>query len=133
MNDRLSMERFRVLADVYGGVIARWPDDHRRAAAQTAVAPEAAAILADALALDQVLDGWRVPAPASALVERIVASGHRPSGPSVASRARLWWSGLGVAAALAGAVSGTAAVAMVAPIDVSGAATSFGDVVGQDS
>jgi hypothetical protein len=89
-------------------------------------------VLADAAALDETLDAWRVPAPAAALNARILA-GAPAARRSLAVRARLWWSGLGFAAALAGAVAGTAAVAMVAPLDTTPpGATSFGDITGQD-
>ena len=50
------------------------------------------------------------------------------------TRARLWWSGVGIAAALAGATAGTAAVAIAAPVDaMSDSATSFGDVAGLET
>jgi len=126
----LDPRRFRALADAYGGVVARWPEQHRDAAARFGETAEGAAVLARASTLDARLDTWRVPFPTSELAARISASA-----PSVADslgmKLRWWWSGLGLAAALAGAVAGTAAVAVAAPVDVS-SSTSFGDVAGMD-
>jgi len=52
----------------------------------------------------------------------------------LAARAKLWWSGVGIAAALAGAAAGTAAVATAAPVDATPeSSTSFGDIAGQES
>lgn len=131
MTEPLSLERFRDLADAYGGVVARWPERHREAAMRMASAPEASAILEQASALDEMLDAWHVPAAPPALRDRLI--GDAP-GKSLAARARLWWSGVGIAAALAGAAAGTAAVAMVMPVDASPeSSTSFGDVTGQES
>jgi hypothetical protein len=129
----LSLARFQALADAYGGVVARWPAAERAAAAAIAARPEGRSILADALRLDEALDAWRVPAPAVLVRERVLRQAPGPR-PAFAVRARLWWSGLGVAAALVGAVAGTAAVAIIGPGDVSiGASTSFGDVAEQES
>ena len=58
MTEPLTPDRFRELAAAYGGVVARWPDDYRAAAAQMAREPFAVAVLAEALALDEALDGW---------------------------------------------------------------------------
>ena len=47
----MSIGRFRNLAEIWGGDIARWPEAERAAAAQLAArAPEAAAALAEAAA-----------------------------------------------------------------------------------
>lgn len=128
MTRPLSLERFRALADAYGGAIARWPVPDRRAAAAIADGPEGAAILRDAFALDTVLDDWRLPPPSAALRDRIVADRPSPV-TSVTARARVWWSGIGIAAALAGAAAGVAAVAVATPFDMtSETGTSFGDL-----
>jgi len=132
MTERLTPERFQALADAYGSVVARWPEVHREAAQRMATEPAARAILTEASLLDQTLDTWRVAAPAAALRNRILTAAPVRT-RHFAVRSRLWWSGLGVAAALAGAVAGSAAVAMVAPTDISGGATSFGDVTGVES
>ena len=133
MTDRLTIERFRELADAYGGVVARWPEEHRVAAALVAGHPEAVAILSDALALDEALDGWRVALPPHPLSERIVANAPSPARGRFA-RVRLWWSGIGIAATLAGAAAGAVTVVLVAPSEAgTGASTSFGDVSGRDA
>jgi hypothetical protein len=132
MSEPLPLARFRELADAYGGVIARWPEAHRDAAMHLARLPEAQRMLADASALDAALDRWRVPVPSIALQRRVLA-GAAVRGSRFVRRARLWWSGIGIAAALGGAVAGSAAVAMIVPIDASDSATSFGDVAAQDN
>ncbi|UAJ11300.1 hypothetical protein [Polymorphobacter megasporae] len=132
MTVSITLERFAALADAYGGVVARWPESERAAAMQIAAEPEAGVILASALELDEALDAWTVPAASTALRERVLGSAPAPSRDLV-RRARLWWSGVGIAAALAGAAAGTAAVAIMPPIDASGGATSFGDVGRQES
>jgi hypothetical protein len=124
----MTLERFCALADAYGGVIARWPEDQRDAAMRFAADPAAVTILQEASAVDTMLDAWSVPAPVSSLSGRI--AGHRAMPHrSPAGRVRLWWSGIGIAAALAGAASGTAAVATVSPGDAPQEnVTSFGAV-----
>ncbi len=132
MIEPMTIERFEVLADAYGGVVARWPEAEREAAMRIAAQPGASVILARALALDEALDAWTVLPASAVLRERVLGAAPAPSRDLV-HRARLWWSGVGIAAALAGAVAGAAAVAMVAPIDVSGGTTSFGDIGTQES
>lgn len=132
MIEPMTPDRFRELADAYGGVVARWPADRRDAAMRIAAEPKSIAILAQASALDEMLDGWAMPAPATGLADRMAESAPTAK-RSHAARARLWWSGIGVAAALAGAVSGTAAVALFSPTDSSlESGTSFGAVDPQD-
>ncbi len=132
MREPLTADRFRALADAYGGVVARWPEDHREAAVQMASQPAAREILAQALALDEVLDAWTVAPPSISLRERLTADAPAPK-RRLAARGRLWWSGIGIAATLAGATAGTAAVAIVSPLDPpSDSSTSFGDVGGQE-
>lgn len=128
MSDRLPIDRFQELADAYGGVVARWPEPHREAAMLMASDPVAQQILTRALSLDELLDTWQAPAVTDALRDRFMA--RAPASRSgFALRARLWWSGIGIAAALTGAVAGAAAVAVVAPIEASSdSGTSFGDV-----
>ncbi len=132
MREPMTLDRFRALADAYGGVIARWPEDQQDAAMRFAAHPEAVTILQEASAVDTMLDAWSVPAPASSLSGRI--AGHRAMPhPSPAGRVRWWWSGIGIAAALAGAASGTAAVATVSPSDAPQEnVTSFGAVDPQE-
>lgn len=128
MSDRLPIDRFQELADAYGGVVARWPEPHREAAAMMASDPVAQDILVHALSLDELLDTWQAPVATDAMRNRIMAQTPVPRS-GLALRARLWWSGIGIAAALTGAVAGAATVAVVAPIEVpSDGGTSFGDV-----
>ena len=128
MIDPLTLDRFRELTDCYGAVVARWPEEHRDVAMRMASAPAAIEILAQASGLDETLDSWRVPAPSAELRRRLVVTAP-VRGRSFRLRVRLWWSGVGIAAALTGAVAGATAVAMVAPIDVpSDGTTSFGDI-----
>ena len=132
MTEPMTLERFEQLANAYGSVVARWPQPERAAAIRLASQPAAIAILAQAATLDDVLDAWVIEATPDALRERILAEAPNLV-KSFAGRARLWWSGVGIAAALAGAVAGTAGVAIVQPIDVSAAGgTSFGDVGPQE-
>jgi hypothetical protein len=133
MNEPMTLDRFRELADAYGGVVSRWPERDRAAAMQLALQPAAITILAHASALDDVLDTWTVPAPGMALRNR-VAAGAPARPPGLAVRARLWWSGVGIGAALAGAAAGLAAVAMMPPSDPApDNGTSFGVVDAQGS
>ncbi len=133
MSEPLTLARFRELAEAYGGVVARWPDRYRGAAEAMASDPAARRILADASLLDEALDAWQVAAPSALLRQRVIDGAPAPTG-RIVTRARLWWSGIGIAAALAGATAGTAAVAIASPVDVaSDNATSFGDVGGSET
>jgi hypothetical protein len=133
MSDTLSLDRFRDLADAYGGVIARWPEQYRDDAMRMATMPEAIDVLERASGLDETLDAWRIAAPGPDLHNRMLAKAPKAR-RDFGLRARLWWSGIGVAATLSGALAGAAAVAIVAPIDApSDSATSFGDVSAQES
>jgi hypothetical protein len=130
MTEPLSLSRFAELADAYGGVIARWPEPYRDVASALARDPAAGAILARASLLDEELDEWRVPAPSTGLRDAV---SPRTADHTIVRRARLWWSGIGIAAALAGATAGATAVAMLSPTDVSDGMTSFGDIGPQES
>ena len=133
MNERMSLERFGGLADAYGGIVARWPESVREAAEQMATQPAAIAILARASALDDALDTWAIPAASGVFLDRVLASAPFPA-RNIARRAPLWWSGVGIAAALAGAAAGAVTVAMIPPVDTSSSGnTLFGDVGPQES
>ena len=133
MTEPLTLDRFRDLAEAYGAAIARWPEPVRAAAMRMATEPAAAAILDRAAALDTTLDAWRVPAPDRALHDRVTRTAPA-RGTRFVTRASLWWSGIGIAAALAGAAAGAAAVAAVAPGDtLVESSTSFGDLAGQET
>jgi hypothetical protein len=141
MTEPLTLDRFRALAEAYGGVIAHWPEPVREAAQAMSRSPEAGAILQEALQLDEALDAWRVPAASRQLHERIAGTAPRArqqAKPGIVTRTRLWWSGIGLAAALAGAVTGGIVVTMAAPWATPGDhpsenSTSFGDIGGQEN
>jgi hypothetical protein len=55
MNQPLTTERFRALAEAYGGRLERWPDAERKAARELLLQhPELRAVLAEEAALDGV-------------------------------------------------------------------------------
>ncbi len=130
-NAPLTPARFAALADIYGGTIARWPRtlqaDARRLAATD---PAMRAILTEADRLDALLDCWHVPLPSAALRQSIEMSRRR----SLARRARLWWTGLGLATALAGAATGSIAAAATILSGHAPAAEStlFGEITWQE-
>jgi hypothetical protein len=127
--NKLTPARFAALAEAYGGDIARWPEEERTAAFLLAADPTMQALLADAGRLDAELEAWRVAPPSADLRTRVVRSWPRP----LSRRAKLWWSGIGIATALAGAAAGTVAAAAVAPADHgTEPATAFGDLAGQE-
>jgi hypothetical protein len=131
MTEPLTEARFIELAEAYGGVVARWPETVRAEAMDMAKRPLMQAILAQAERLDARLDLWKVEAPSAALRNRIQALRRMP----LSRRARLWWSGIGIATALAGAAAGSVAASAALPSDhaVSDDTTAFGDISQQDS
>jgi hypothetical protein len=132
MPEPLTLVRFKELADAYGGVVTRWPEQYHNAAMEIALQPAGRMILEQASALDGALDAWLLLPPAETLRVRVTAGAPMPAA-KLMTRARLWWSGVGIAAALAGATAGTAAVAITAPVDAaSDGGTSFGDVAGSE-
>lgn len=131
MNESLTEARFIELADAYGAVVARWPETVRAEAMEMAKRPAMQAVLAEAERLDTRLDLWTTEAPSAALRDRVIYARHT----SRSRRARLWWSGIGIATALAGAAAGSVAASATLPSDhvVSDDATAFGDLSQQDS
>lgn len=125
MTDPMTTERFAALAEAYG-TLERWPEEFRAAGQHMAGSPAYAAILIEAEALDRRLDEWVVPAPGPGLRRLVVASHRR----RWMVRARLWWSAIGVGAALAGAVAGSAAAFTLEIVHPPAAfeATAFGDI-----
>lgn len=71
----MSAARFAALAEAYGASIARWPAAERGAARDfRAAAPaETARLLAEAAALDRMLDEWTAPGMAADLPSRLAA------------------------------------------------------------
>lgn len=115
----MERERFEDLAGTYGGDLRRWPEAARADAERLlADAPELRAALADAAALDALLDASPTPWPSQALRDRVIAVAPRPTRfPALAGWAGLLapagWSRSGVAfgagwaaAACAGVVAG---------------------------
>lgn len=97
----MDRERFKALAEAYGGDMARWPAEARdAAAARLATEPDfAARVLARASALDQALEDWTTTAVSHDLRDRIIAQAPR----SRPARAPAWLGRLGVGAGLAAA------------------------------
>jgi hypothetical protein len=123
----LTPERFAELADAYGASLLRWPEAVREEARRMAAAdPALQRLLMRADALDARLEAWRVAAPSPLLQERVRSSWRRP----LSRRVRMWWAGLGIATAMAGAAAGSIAAAATLPADHAPVeeSTVFGDV-----
>ena len=109
----MTPDRFRALADAYGGDLDRWPAAERDAARRhLRQRPGAGAARQAAAGLDAVLATWTVPGPGAALAARIAATLARRH--AHARRLRVWLSSLGAATALAGGVAAGAVVVMLA-------------------
>jgi hypothetical protein len=77
-NVSMTLAELGQLLDVYGADRGRWPADERAAASQLAARDgEARRLVAEAEALDRVLDSAPAPAVEAALAERIVAAAQR--------------------------------------------------------
>lgn len=133
--NRMTLAVFVTLSEAYGGDIARWPED-RRAEAEGFAAEnaEAAEALAEAEALDRMLDEMTVPAPSMALTARVLGDAAAESAtraravkaPAAQSRQRSGWRvllaqlGLGSSALVAGGLGVAAmaglAVGVIAPV-----------------
>lgn len=98
----MTEERFKILAEAYGGDIAGWPVEERAAAAALIAARPALAqdVLAAARSLDAALDDWRSVPASAALIDRIVAGAPAPRR---APRWRGWLMPAGLGAGLAAA------------------------------
>ena len=96
----MNAERFGQLVEAYGARPERWPADERAAAEQwLAAAPDAAARLAEARALDEALDAWTLAPVSAVLREAVVATAPKPR--LTRPVARYWWAGAGLIAACA--------------------------------
>ena len=98
----MSPQRFEILAQAYGGDVARWPSAEREAAGALMIEQPrlAAAALARAGELDAVMDAW-TPMPVShALRERVIAAAPAPR---ARNRIVAWFWGAGLGAGLAAA------------------------------
>ncbi len=98
----MNAERFEILAEAYGGDIARWPSAEQDAAmAWRDAHPEARALLAEASELDDLLGAAPAYKPDLIQRQRVIAS--FPQRP-VLTRPRTWLSGAALAAACAAGV-----------------------------
>lgn len=138
----MSLAAFAQLAEIWGGDLARWPAEHRAAAAALLeTSPEAAATIERERRLDAALDADPTPALSDALAARLLADAaqvdaeRRPQGARSAAAetagARLWaaigeWvralGGVPVAARLAGAGALAAAAGFVLGLETQSAA-----------
>lgn len=114
----MTPKRFRRITEAYGASPARWPAGERDDALALVNAgnADALAALADARALDGVLDAHTVAAPDAAFARRIADSA--PTQPTRAfwRRPRVWFSGVGfVGAGAAGAAAGALLVSLLGP------------------
>lgn len=103
----MDMDRFRVLADAYGGDLRRWPTEDRAGAeALRDGSAEARALLDDEAGFDHLLHGFEAVAVPAALREAVIASARAK--PVRAKPAwRFWMSGAGLfGAGAAGALAG---------------------------
>ena len=74
MVDRMTIERLRDILDAYGADPLHWPPNERiTAQAFAARDPRAVALVAEAEALDRLLDMAPVQAPSAALAARVLA------------------------------------------------------------
>lgn len=123
----MDIERFKTLADAWGGDVARWPAADQAEARLLAERSEAArAALADAARLDMLLNAAASPALSPALADRVAALAPRPA---AAPR----WAAMAAALALtaglgAGWFAGAGAEGAVEPLAEDGAlyADAFG-------
>ena len=111
----MTSERFSALAAAYGGDIDRWPESERwPARAYVQSHPEARPILLQQAQLDAALAAWAVPNPTASLAAGIFR--NVLDRQALLWRVRIWLSGAGAAAALAGGVAaGMGLVAVSTP------------------
>ena len=98
----MTEERFKALADAFGGDIGRWPQAERAEAAAFAQSqPQIAApVLAAARRLDERLEADGIAEPSFALRQRIIAAAPLARAARAAWR---WAMGVGLGLGLAGA------------------------------
>jgi hypothetical protein len=104
----MNIERFKILVEAYGADPSRWPEGERDAAVAFAeTSPEARRLLAEAAALDRLLDAAETTPAARALEERILATfSERPRSFArwydvLTARPLPWLPGAAIAASLA--------------------------------
>ncbi|BAN24946.1 hypothetical protein [Caballeronia insecticola] len=119
----MTPERFRHITEAYGASPERWPAQERDAALALIHAGDARALaaLAEARALDGMLDAHAVAAPRPEFARRIVDSAPLPTSSTSSKRPfwrrpRIWFSGAGfVGAGAAGVAAGALLVSLLAP------------------
>ncbi|GJH27941.1 hypothetical protein [Caballeronia novacaledonica] len=119
----MTPERFRHITEAYGASPERWPAQERDAALALVNAgdAEALAALAEARALDGMLDAHAVAAPGPEFARRIVDSAPTRPARAFWRRPRIWFSGVGfVGAGAAGVAAGALLVSLLAPAPAPG-------------
>ena len=120
----MTPERFETLAEAYGGDVARWPDAERAGAAALMTAEPAWAqrVLAEAGALDALLDAAPAIVASSGLSARVLAGAPRP---------RRAWRGWLLPAGMGAGLAAACAAGVVAGAQLSAASvgSSGGDAV----
>jgi anti-sigma factor RsiW len=112
----MDLARFETLVAAYGATPNRWPAEERDAAQAFAHADaRAAALLAEADAIDALLFAHRAPEPSRTLRAAVIESATKRRRPLRGPR--LWWSGIALAlAAGGGMLAGSAATAALEPV-----------------
>jgi len=128
----MDLTRFEVLVAAYGATPNRWPEEERAAAEAFARAdPRAAALLAEADSIDALLFAHRVAEPSRTLRAMVIEAAPRKR--RLTGRARLWWTGIGIAlAGASGMLAGSAATAALEPISANVLMYSHDDVPALD-
>ncbi|HMI17936.1 MAG TPA: hypothetical protein VK533_00190 [Sphingomonas sp.] len=112
---KMDLARFETLVAAYGATPNRWPEEERDAAEAFARSDaRAAALLAEADAVDALLFAHRVPEPTRTLRAMVIEGAPKRR---LGGRLRLWWSGIALAlAAGSGVLAGSAATAALEPV-----------------
>ena len=128
----MDLNRFETLVAAYGATPSRWPVEERDAAQAFARAdPRAAALLAEADSIDALLFAHRVAEPSRTLRAMVIEGA--PTKRRLTGRARMWWTGLGIAlAGASGMLAGSAATAALEPITANVLMYSHDDVPALD-
>ena len=113
---KMDLARFETLVAAYGATPNRWPEEERDAAEAFArTNARAAALLAEADAIDAMLFAHKVAEPSRTLRAMVIEAA--PNKRRLAGRAKLWWSGLALAlAGASGMLAGSAATAALEPV-----------------
>jgi len=112
----MDLNRFETLVAAYGATPSRWPEEERAAAEAFARADRrATALLSEADTIDTLLFAHKVAEPSRTLRTMVIEGA--PTKRRLKGRAKLWWTGLGLAlAGASGMLAGSAATAALEPI-----------------